>query len=103
LIYPEIGLAVLSSAGPIRPEKALSATSPDDVVRAVYFFNPIYLEQVFSDFSIDNLIDPDLFKSGLAGLARVWRGGADRITIIHLICGFDKLNFTCTPAPCTLT
>jgi hypothetical protein len=69
LIYPEIGLAVLSSAGPIRPEKALSATSPDDVVRAVYFFNPIYFEQVFSDFSIDNL-NVDLFKSGLQD----WQG-----------------------------
>jgi hypothetical protein len=69
LIYPEIGLAVLSNTGPIRPEKAQSAIRPDDVVDFVNFFNPIYFEQVFSDFSIAR-IDPDLFKSGLQD----WQG-----------------------------
>jgi hypothetical protein len=69
LIYPDIGLAVLSNTGPTRPEKAMPAIKPDDTVIAVYFFNPIYFEQVFSDFSIAG-IDPDLFKSGLQD----WQG-----------------------------
>jgi hypothetical protein len=69
LIYPDIGLAVLSNTGPIRPEKAMPAIKPDDTVIAVYFFNPTYFEQVFSDFSIAR-IDPDLFKSGLQD----WQG-----------------------------
>jgi hypothetical protein len=69
LIYPEIGLAILSNTGPIRPEKAQSAIRPDDVVDFVNFFDPIYFEQVFSDFSIAR-IDPDLFKAGLQD----WQG-----------------------------
>jgi hypothetical protein len=69
LIYPDIGLAVLSNTGPIRPEKAQSAIRPDDVVDFVNFFDPIYFEQVFSDFSIAR-IDPDLFKAGLQD----WQG-----------------------------